>query len=74
MSQNEKQDFFVDVRIGRQNGEPTAQIISHQLQNDPAAAERFNRELEQAAAKLQDALRRAYAPDEHSNGKGGRLK
>ena len=74
MSQSKKEDFYVDVRLGRQNGEPTAQVISHQLQNDPAAAERFNRELEEAAAKLQDALRRAYAPDEHSNGKGGRLK
>lgn len=68
----QSEDFFIDVRLGRQNGEPTAEIISHQLQNDPAAAERFNRELEQAAAKLQDALRKAYAPDEHSNGKGGK--
>lgn len=74
MSQSKKEDFHVDVRIGRQNGEPSAQVISHQLQTDPAAAERFNRELEEAAAKLQDALRRAYAPDEHSNGKGGLKK
>ena len=63
-------DFSNNIRLGMLDGQPHAEIISHQFQSDPEAAERFNHELEEAAAKLQDALRRAYAPDEYSNGKG----
>ncbi len=66
--QSKESDFSVDVRLGMLDGQPHAEIISRQNQTDPSKMAQLNKELEQAAARLQKALADAYAP----NGKGGR--
>ena len=65
-----KPDFSIDVRIGRTDGKPSFEIVSQQNQTDPSKMEQLNRELEQAAAKLQRVLADAYSPDRQAEGRG----